>query len=77
MNTEHNDIGTVNTNPLPPSSESLFIHQNIPIMIPRNVNSTNNLIPFYFYQSNFHLNIHLRLPWDSTTMYSYFSSNNK
>ena len=40
----HNDIGIVNTNPLPPSSELLFIHKNIPMIIPRIVNSTSNLI---------------------------------
>ena len=44
MNTIHSDIGMVNTNPLPPSSESLFIHKNIPIMTPRIVNSTSKLI---------------------------------
>ena len=53
MNTMHNDIGMVNTNPLPPSSESLFIHKNIPIIIPIIVNSTNNLytliVIFYFF----------------------------
>ena len=42
MNTMHNDIGMVNTNPLPPSSESLFIHKNIPIIIPIIVNSISN-----------------------------------
>ena len=52
MNTMHNDIGMVNTNPLPPSSESLLIHKNIPIIIPRIVNSISNfnLLTVIFYR---------------------------